>query len=227
VRNDVECRVDGDVAVAGYWEAGADWSGDGASDAGAWTVVVDNDVACADSSSWYAKKKPSRDCDWVAKKSKRCADVDDGGAYAAEACPEACGTACGAERLYLQADVDGTTDGDARGSVRVRARVDGDATVDARLDGRAGVDADKVFDGAVEIFDLRDDGDTEVVALRLAVDGASEDDFLEGSVDVGLRVDGSDEWDSTVAATIDFGGDRDVLATLRLTDSGDEKGRVT
>lgn len=50
---------------------------------------VGESEACADSSSWYAKK-PSKDCAWVAKKaSKRCKKTDQ--FLASDACPESCG----------------------------------------------------------------------------------------------------------------------------------------
>jgi hypothetical protein len=48
---------------------------------------------CADSDSWYYKGKSSKDCDWVAKKSKRCKSKykDPSGLKAKKGCPEACG----------------------------------------------------------------------------------------------------------------------------------------
>ena len=47
--------------------------------------------ACADSTSWFAKK-PSRDCAYVAKKKKRCAAKDEFKVKGYDACPVACGT---------------------------------------------------------------------------------------------------------------------------------------
>jgi len=50
------------------------------------------DAACADSTSWYWKKA-KKDCDYVAKKSKRCKGkyADEHDVASAEACPVACG----------------------------------------------------------------------------------------------------------------------------------------
>ena len=48
--------------------------------------------SCADSTSWYWKKA-KKDCDYVAKKSKRCKGkyADEHDVASAEACPVACG----------------------------------------------------------------------------------------------------------------------------------------
>lgn len=45
--------------------------------------------ACADSTSWYAKK-PSRDCAYVAKKTKRCSKKDENKVKGFDACPVTC-----------------------------------------------------------------------------------------------------------------------------------------
>jgi len=56
-------------------------------------VAVADD--CTDSTTWYANKQ-RKNCEWVAKKTKRCKykRKDEDGVNAFEACPEACGT-CG------------------------------------------------------------------------------------------------------------------------------------
>ena len=55
--------------------------------------ACDSEAACADSTSWYWKKS-KYDCDYIAKKSKRCKSkyTDESDVPSAGACPVACGT---------------------------------------------------------------------------------------------------------------------------------------
>ncbi|KAK7250209.1 hypothetical protein SO694_00006610 [Aureococcus anophagefferens] len=53
-------------------------------------TCIEEEVACeGDSSSWFAKK-PKRNCDYVAKKAKRCSREDSAGVPATVACPCSC-----------------------------------------------------------------------------------------------------------------------------------------